>query len=181
MVRRSLGSKHTLNTNLVDMNIHIFFRVYLNIVSTLESIGLQTVKTLTAIQNSFKEDHLQLFFYEGSMIPQLSSHPVFSNSDKHKWTYDTKTRTFTYKVYREIPRHLPYISMILQHKIYNKFLDQDLSEWIESVKVVSPEDIFLPIYVIITSWAYSEKKHIDYSIDNYTVSAMTENGDEIIV
>jgi len=159
------------------MIIHIFLKIYVNILTTLESIGLQTIKTLTAIKNSFKEDHLQLVFFEGSIIPQVSSYNIFSNSEKQTWIYDTKKKTFTYKSYYQTSRHLPYISMSIQHNIYT----EDLSEWIESVRVVSPVEIVLPVHIIITCWAFSQEKSLDYSLDNYKIRVITDDADEIVM
>ena len=70
-------------------------------------------------------------------------------------------------------KHLPYISADL----VTESSTDTISEWIERAKVQSPNDIQLPIHVLVISWAYSMNKTL-LSLDKYTLNVITIDGDE---
>ena len=147
-----------------------FFPIALNIYSILYNATFlafeQGKKTTNALVDSFEKP--VLYFFEGSLIPQISN-KIFKESGA-SLVYSTSEKLFLNYEKSASPTHLPYISAVLMN---GDEVVANLSEWMETVK--SNVDVPLPYLVI--AWAYTTSATLAYPL-NYTLSVFMEDGEE---
>jgi hypothetical protein len=149
---------------------------------------VQFNRTFTAIVDSFHPEII-LFYEDGNhhypiaTVRRTKSHVITGN---HVWTYDISTQTFHREDCIESRSfRLPYLGASLTYTFTN--IDDvtertiqlgDLSEWIaEQTVVADTKD--LPLQVLVTAWAYSQRIPLEIGYNGYILTVMNEDGDEV--
>lgn len=147
--------------------------IALNMYSIFYNISIiafeQGKKTTNALVDSF--DKPVLYFFEGSLIPQISN-KIFKENGA-KMVYCTSEKSFLDYEKSAPPTHLPYISAVLME---NDQVIANLSEWMETVK----SNVEVPLPYLVIAWAYSTSATLTYPL-KYTLSVFTEDGEEKVL
>ena len=149
---------------------------------------VQMNRTVTAIVDSFYPEII--LFYEDNnnhypivTVRRDKSHVLTGH---HIWTYDIAKQRFYDELCVE-PRsfRLPYLGASLTYTFPNiedgstrTISIGDLSEWIADQTIVS-ESKDLPLQVLVTAWAYSQRISLAFGYKGYVLTVMTEDGDEV--
>ena len=154
--------------------ITYMLRAVVFIHDTVTNIFNQGYKTYIAVLDSFKPNQSILYFFDNSILPQYSDKELLL-VDTSYWSFDTNTNIFSYRKKDGIASQLPYISA----ELHSNNTQQNISGWIEKVRVCSPNDVSLPIYILIVAWAYSTNTILG-PLNTYTLNVITTDGEDKI-
>lgn len=155
--------------------ITYMLRVVVSIHDTVTIFFNQGYKTYIAVLDSFQPNQSILYFYNNSILPQYSDKELLS-FDESYWSFDTTTNIFSYRKKDGIVSQLPYISA----ELHSNNTLENISEWVEKVRVCSPEDVSLPIHILIITWAHSMNKILG-PLNTYTLNVITTDGEDKII
>jgi len=144
-------------------------RLYVSVYENIDYFYTQGIKFYNSV---FEPKTTILYFFSNSILPQLSSKEILSSKDSY-WSFNLDTNVFMYKNSTNELKHLPYICADLK----SDSNVQTISEWIEKVHIQTPNDVSLPIHILIISWAYSMNKILE-PLDKYTLNVITTDGEE---
>lgn len=150
-----------------------FLPIALNMYSIFYDVTMiafeQGKKTTNALVDSFEKP--VLYFFEGSLIPQISNE-IFKESDA-VLVYCTSEKSFLNYEKSAPPTHLPYISAVLMN---GDEVVANLSEWMETVKA----NVDVPLPYLVVAWAYCTSATLRYPL-KYTLSVFTTDGEEKVL
>jgi hypothetical protein len=149
---------------------------YVLIQKYLDKTKNQLYITSSAIRDSFYNEYLGFIKTSSdNYFPFLINSNTKYSCDP-KWIYNPTTNVFTYS---EIGLHstnhnIPFIGASVA---FGNQTIGDLSDWIMDQKVHAP-DAAIPLQILVSAWRYYYDKTLMFSFKDYTLTVVTEDGDE---
>ena len=140
----------------------------------------QTCITARAIVRSFKNETLYFFDYNGLYIPVLSTNKHILKGE-YRWFYSAKDSTF-YTIESAENDSIYQLDMLGASVCRSINSTEavsvgDLSEWIQDQKVFSTSGT-VPYQILVSAWAYSTNRTVQYNYENYVFICMDLEGNE---
>lgn len=172
-----LNTLHNFFMRKVPMFLAPYFLYfYVTILNFLEKVKVQFYKTQLAIQSSFSEEFLGFIkTSQDTYFPFLMNSSIKYSCDP-VWIYNPSEKLFTFSElgHHASNRHLPFIGASVA---FGNQTIGDLSDWLMEQQVHAP-DSTIPLQVLVSAWRYYYDNTFMYSYKDYTITVITEDGDE---
>lgn len=161
-------------------------------------IHTQVSRSYTALKHSFESDAYWFYNVGDHFIAQHMNSAVMKvHKGKPTWLYTPHTNVFSYvapithadtngvvnQLVNEpvVTRRFPMIGATLYFKTPTNFFEYDMSEWISSVRIVSPESSVadtVPLSVLVLAWGLANEVCFKGDLSTMEIVLMSDVGDE---
>lgn len=177
---------------------NLLLKAYITVSTIPSRIQAQTARSLTALKHSFQDDAYWFYSVGGHYVAQhMNSTVVKVHRGKPQWLYTSSTNVFSYvapithadtdrlvqRLVNEpvITRRFPMIGATLYCRSATEFFEYDMSEWISSVRIVSPESSVadtVPLSVLVLAWGLTNEVCFEGDLSTMEIVMMSDVGEE---